>query len=84
MNMFSRENLTILTNLRNNYMNKTLALIALLGLISAPAFANEAAKAPAAPAVHADKVVAKEGKAKAATAIEDEAAGDESEAEHNK
>ena len=37
-------------------MNKTLALIALLGLVAAPAFANE----HAAPA-KAEKVVAKEG-----------------------
>jgi len=46
-------------------MNKTLALVALLGLVAAPAFANEAAKAPvAAPAVKAEKVVAKEDAAK--------------------
>lgn len=38
---------------KDYFMNKTLALVALLGLVSAPAFANEAA-APA----KADKVVA--------------------------
>jgi hypothetical protein len=42
-------------------MNKTLALVALLGLVAAPAFANEApAAAPAAPAVKAEKVVVKD------------------------
>lgn len=44
-------------------MNKTLALVALLGLVAAPAFANEAPAAhatPAAPAVKAEKVVVKD------------------------
>jgi len=37
-------------------MNKTLALVALLGLVSAPAFASpEAAKEAAKPAAHAEK-----------------------------
>lgn len=52
-------------------MNKTLALIALLGLVSAPAFANEAA-APAAPA-KAEKVVAKDGDKKEEAKKEGEA-----------
>lgn len=45
-------------------MNKTLALIALLGLVSAPAFASDPSHAEkaAAPAVKAEKVVAKDGK----------------------
>jgi len=47
-------------------MNKTLALIALLGLVSAPAFANEAA-----PAVKAEKVVAKDAKEEAKDAKAD-------------
>lgn len=42
-------------------MNKTLALIALLGLVSSPVLANEAA-APA----KAEKVVAKDAKGEAA------------------
>jgi len=41
-------------------MNKTLALVALLGLVAAPAFANEEAKAPVATPAKAEKVVAKE------------------------
>ncbi len=49
-------------------MNKTLALIALLGLVSAPAFATEAA-APA----KAEKVVAKEGDKKEEAKKEGEA-----------
>lgn len=54
-------------------MNKTLALVALLGLVASPAFANEAAKAEKAAAPAAEKVVAKEGE-KAAEAAKDAAA----------
>lgn len=46
-------------------MNKTLALIALLGLVSSPVLAAEGAAAPAAPA-KAEKVVAKDAKGEAA------------------
>ncbi len=59
-------------------MNKTLALIALLGLVSAPAFANETNAAPAAAPVKAEKVVVKDGKEEAK---KDEAKKDEAAAE---
>ncbi len=60
-------------------MNKTLALVALLGLVAAPAFANEAPKAEVAAPAKAEKVVAKEeakkdGEVKAEDAAKAEAA----------
>lgn len=60
-------------------MNKTLALIALLGLVAAPAFANEAPAA--APAVKAEKVVAKDAKEEAK---KDEAKKEEGKKEEKK
>ena len=48
-------------------MNKTLALVALLGLVAAPAFATQAPAAHPAPAqaVKAEKVVVKDSKEEA-------------------